>query len=628
MTRIISRRRVAAASRRLLMALVVGGVGLWAGVVPAWAGAIERVEPADLAATPFVSPGSEPMALRGWVQLVWDPLTQKLARRFYSFWDPIASLDLDLQWLADDPAADGPGSLDGMGTLTFRRQGAPTYDPKGAVAQYRGEVVAGRANGSGEFLHVSGFSYSGQWRDGAMHGEGRLSLPNGDQYVGGFASGKRHGAGVYIDATGAIFDGRFAGDVPDGSGIFVPANGLPYRADWAMGQEISGTRLGLGPGQLDYPQLIDAQYESYDDLRIGVIAERLPRVSEFAPNPLSYTSLSAGQTLEIFPDDKRLLGVWKGTMPIQMSYEEKYEFGDYNYSPSFLGAYQRFEPVSLIFELENISTDGVAVVGAFLDVETSKRDPEPAVQLRSLANDGCSGGESFHIPRFRFDNFGWTEARNAEINFTFGSVDGDVEGTGFSQAIGTFEQSLEVSVEDAMANLGVNSALLTSERLRCTDMSDERQCLAEVAESGNFGELAGYLSLLGTTIQAAATGTLDYDWTDADGKTRHKSSPFSTELAVGEVYTEAECGEGGEVIPVSHDPFVFKLDESGYRIGIPIVDEVAAGFTGRWRVKFSAPESSVHEFRLVLVLADGREVASRPIKLLYFMPPKDFDPYG
>ena len=40
---------------------------------------------------------------------------------------------------------------------------------------------------------------------------------------------------------------------------------------------------------------------------------------------------------------------------------------------------------------------------------------------------------------------------------------------------------------------------------------------------------------------------------------------------------DAECGEGGEIIPVNHDPFMLRLDESNYRIAIPFAGGVITG---------------------------------------------------
>jgi hypothetical protein len=49
---------------------------------------------------------------------------------------------------------------------------------------------------------------------------------------------------------------------------------------------------------------------------------------------------------------------------------------------------------------------------------------------------------------------------------------------------------------------------------------------------------------------------------------------------------------------------------------------VTPGFTARWRIELQAPETSEHDFRLVLLTADGRQIRSRPVHLTYFIPPR------
>src|SRR5690606_31187430 len=145
----------------------------------------------------------------------------------------------------------------------------------------------------------------------------------------------------------------------------------------------------------------------------------------------------------------------------------------------------------------------------------------------------------------------------------------------------------------------------------------ERLCLGELRQSGHFGEISDYISLDFMSVTVNIQGTLDYEWTGSDGVTASKSSPLSVVLPIASVANDPECGEGGEIIPVRHDPFVFKLDESDYRIAIPFRGDVAPGFTARWRIELQAPETSEHEFQLVLALADRRQIASRPVHLTY-----------
>jgi hypothetical protein len=570
---------------------------------------------------PAAIPGGETGAMRSWVQLVWNPVSRQLERLTYVAFDPIPSLGLDLQWLPADPGATKGGPIDGEGTLSFRRPGAAAYDASATVAQYRGSFAAGHAEGMGDFVDNTGFAYSGEWRRGLMEGAGRLLLANGDEYVGAFEAGKAAGRGVFIDATGALYDGEFDGGTRDGSGIFVPATGDAYRADWINGAEVPSTRTLLPAGEIPYPRLTNAQASDIEGLRIGIVAERRPHNYELGIDPMSYTSRSDGAILNILPDDQRLLDVWHGDAPINLTADELRAFDDVNTTPSFLGPHERFDPLSLVFEVENSTTETISLAGGFLNVDVSARNKEPAMQVRPIPRDPCSGVIEF-LPRFFIDNFGWGPAENAVLNVSAASLDGRTEGTPLNVPLGSIADSYMADVTEQLVALGLNTEYVATQKLICTDPNDERLCLAELRQSGNFGQLAEFISLDYTTVTVNVQGTLDYQWSGSDGAVSSKSSPFSVVLPIASVANDAECGEGGEIIPVRHDPFMLRLDESGYKIPVPFAGDVTPGFTSRWRIELQAPETSEHDFQLVLLLSDGRQIASRPMHLTYFIPPK------
>ncbi|MEO7221804.1 MAG: hypothetical protein ABIY37_04970 [Devosia sp.] len=566
--------------RRILAGL---GIALALGtslMTPALAGTVTAVEDDDRA--PTAVPGSEPAIMRDWVQLVWNPIGRTLERVAYTAWDPVPSLGLELQWVPDDPAAAGSGAISGKGTLTFRKPGAAAYDPTATVAQYRGALVDGRFEGEGEFIDSAGFSYSGNWRNGLMEGEGRLMLANGDEYVGIFRNGLRDGDGVFTTASGFVYRGGFTAGVPDAAAILAQAE---------------------------------------EGIRIGIVAERRPHNYEIGLDPMSYTSRSDGELLNILPDDQRLLDVWHGNAPINLTDDELLAFDNVSTTPSFLGPAERFDPLSLVFEIENSTTDTISLVGGFLQVADSKRNPEPAMQVRPFPRDPCSGIIEF-LPRFFIDNFGWASADNATLNVHAASLDGRTGGTPLSVPLGSITDSVMADTTEQLKSLGLNTDYVATNKLVCTDPNDERLCLAELRQSGHFGQLSDIISLEYMTVTVKVAGTLDYDWAGSDGAASTKSSPFSVILPIASVANDAECGEGGEIIPVSHDPFMLELDQSNYRIAIPFAGDVTPGFTSRWRIELQAPETSEHDFELVLLLADGRQIASRPVHLTYFIPPK------
>ncbi len=549
-------------------------------------GLAATVAPLAPAAAPLATPGAEPGALRTWVQLVWNPVTRRLDRLAFTAWDPIPSLGLELSWTPDDPAGNVAGPLNGRGTLSFRKPGAASYDRSAALAQYRGALRDGRADGQGEFLDATGFSYAGGWADGLMEGQGRLTLADGDEYVGAFHAGLRDGKGIFTDATGHAYAGQFTAGLPDAQAILAQAEG---------------------------------------DLRLGVVTERRPHDYSFDMDPLNYTSKSDGEVLDILPDDQRLLDVWHGNVPITMNDAEALLFDSAGAHQSFLGRDERFQPVPLVFSLENTATDTVSVVGGYLDVASSARDGEPAIQVRSVSADPCSSGV-FFSPEFNIDNFGWAIADNATLSLSAGSSDGRIAGAPLRVPLGAITDTVAADTTELLAGLGLDTDLVAHDKLHCTDPNDERLCLAELKRSGHFGQLADYLSLAYTTVSVTVMGTLDYDWAESGATDmNHKTSSFSVVIPVASVANDAECGEGGEPMPVRRDPFELHLDEKGYKIAMPFSADVEPGFTARWRIELGAPETSLHDFSIVLLLADGTQVRSRPIHLTWFMPPKHTD---
>lgn len=561
----------------LLLAAILSTALAPMSVAAVLAGTVERVEPSPALGS---VPGSEPGQFRTWAQLVWNPATRSLERLTFTAWDPVPSLGLDLSWTPDDPTANAPGRISGQGTLSFRTPGAAAYDPAGTVAQYRGTLVDGRPEGQGEYFDASGFSYVGKWQAGLMDGQGRLTLPDGSDYAGSFRAGLRDGNGVVTDATGRVWSGHFTAGEADAAPLAAQADG---------------------------------------SLRLAVVAERRPHNYELGVDPLSYVARSAGETLVVQPDDQRLLDAWHGTSSITMTSDELQAFNSAA-TKSFLGTRDRFDPVSLVFSLENVTTSTVSVVGGYLDVSSSARDKEPAVQVRPMSLDDCSSPVDLS-PEFWLDNFGWTSADNLELRFSASSLDGRNEGTPLTASLGTLTDTLKADLSASLATLGVDTASLPDHTLRCTDPRDERLCLAEVTQSGHFGRLADFVSIDYDKAVVAVNGTVDYDWTGGDGSVSHKSSPFSAVVPLARVVNAAECGEGGEIMPIRPDPFALKLDTQNYRVALPFTADVAAGFTARWRAELAAPETSTHQFRIVLLLADGTLVTSRPIELTYFMPP-------
>lgn len=575
---------------------------------------VQKIEALAPPNDPVVLPSAEG-AWRSRTQFVFDPSASRLIRRTYTLFDTLASEGLDFVWMPDSAAGAAGGRITGHGRVAWREPGAPSYDRSAEVAAYVGDMVDGRAEGQGTYVHRSGVSYKGQWRNGLMDGEGRLSLPNGDQYVGGFAGGRLHGAGVYVDATGTIYEGAFVAGLRDGAGLVRRPDGGVYRASWKAGRELPGTR------RLIAAAVTNVQYEEIPGLRIGVLVDPRPSFVDEPITPLPYAGDSEGETLRIAPADQRLLNVWRGRDEIQLTGGELSDY--YNYERGFLGSRYRYEPVAVVFELENSGDEPVRIVGGFLDVARSASDLDPAIHLVvEQSENACTAGD-ISSPRFRLENYGWARADDAKVTLNLVGDDGRAFEEPVSKDIGSIDRSAVVDLAPDLERFGVDIASLGRKKIACPQGSWEEgalQCLAAARTQGTFGRLAPFVSVDDINVGLSVKGHLDYNWSDANGNRHAKTSPFDQWIVLGTFEYGAECGEGGQPSEVAQRVFSFDLDRENYRIAVPLTDDVPAGVTGRWRITLDAPKSSEHDFRIVLQLADGRRVASRPIDFLYFKP--------
>lgn len=566
------------------------------------------------------------MRERTWSQIVWDKAANRLARRVYTIQDPLGAEDFDLFWDGDaaSRAADGP--VTGTGTLVWREQGSPAYSQQHRVAVYSGSFRDGRAHGTGRFTHRSGLTYSGEWENGLMHGEGRIYFPNGDQYAGGFSAGLPQGEGIYIDTAGTIYDGGFASGVRSGSGSLYPANGAPFSAQWDDGQALSGSVRLLDPQEQRYPPVVWAQYARHDDIQVGVLVDRAYYAHVPGPGkpPIPYAADNRRDRIDIYPDDKRVIGAWRGTAPISMTEDEEFDFEsselgwkngrEVPFAPGFLSTANRIRPVPVIVEMRNDSRQPLRIVNAFLDVSESRSEPEPAVQLRMGYLGDCGNRTDFKAD-FQLENYGWSDATNAVLKFSFAND----PHRQFSRRIGSIAPAATVDLSDELRQIGYPVDKFKAGPVICNGDTFEA-CEKTIREQTDFGPLAEHVTLNAGHMRTPVKGVLEYEWQDAAGVTHTKSSPFSVDLVVARMDFAAECGEGGSPEDRQLKPFDLAIDKKGYRIMVPLRDDIPPGVTGRWRIRLQAPRSSSHDFHIVFELADGRQIASRPVDMLYFKP--------
>jgi hypothetical protein len=235
-----------------------------------------------------------------------------------------------------------------------------------------------------------------------------------------------------------------------------------------------------------------------------------------------------------------------------------------------------------------------------------------------------------------FENFGWGPAQKASLRFSFVSPDTQSAPSSYevTKSLGAIDKLLTVSFESDLRSAGVDVGLLARQAktkgFKC-DAGGLPQCLSKIGGRNVFGTLTDKISFppSGTSqlgqpnkseLVATMAGVLEYEWTDASGTAHSRTSPFRTFLWLGHIQTEAECGEGGVTELITHKPLQLQVDRADYRIPVPFQRAVPAGRVARYDLLIEAPRSSEHDFSIVLQLADGREIRSRPINLLYFLP--------
>jgi hypothetical protein len=538
---------------------------------------------------------------------VFDPVERTLVRRMYTVWDATPAVDLDFTWIPNSLRDDVEGKINGTGRLIWRLKGKPAYDRASIFAEYRGGMKDGRPSGQGSYRDAAGLSYRGEWKNGSMDGSGTLTLSGGDEYTGMMRDGKASGMGRYIDVTGEIFDGYFTDGRRDGFGTTTLPNAKSYRSRWVQGQEAEDSRLvrlAQAGGQL--PQ-------GSDNVQIGVKVDR----TKARDGDLAYVTSSAGSNLMIQPDNKRLMGLWKNGDEIQLLDDEEggSEYGVFSLS------HGKLLPLTLVFEVQNRSAAPVEAVGAYLNVASSASDLQPAIQINRDI-DVCSQAQ-FH-PTFKVENFGWSAAEQATLRFSFISpnVSGGTQTSDISKSIGAVAKTTKVDLEPELRAAGVNTGTLKAKSnagFVCTVQSPPA-CFDQVKRTGVFGSLASRVGLIETGFYLNAKGTLGYTWQDNTGAQQSTTSPYNVQIPLGHIKIEAECGEGGQQQVIAARPLTFKLDQTGYRLPVSFQQSIPAGHTSRFAVTVDAAKSSQHDFTVVLQMANGREIASRPINLLYYRP--------
>ncbi len=95
---------------------------------------------------------------------------------------------------------------------------------KNISVTYLGDLLDGKATGSGYGFWATGSTYDGTWKGNMRHGKGIFLWADGVKYEGDYVNDQRHGHGIYTAKAGR-YEGEWNNDMRDGEGNLYEANG-------------------------------------------------------------------------------------------------------------------------------------------------------------------------------------------------------------------------------------------------------------------------------------------------------------------------------------------------------------------------------------------------------------------
>jgi hypothetical protein len=606
-------------------------------------------------------------------EIVWSKYSHTLIRQSFRVWDAHPELDLHFLWEPRGSVTPDPNNdlASGIGTLSWHFSGGADYDRKTTYSVFKGQLKDGRPEGQGALMvFTTGLSYIGDWHDGLMNGRGVLRLENGDKYDGEFLAGKMSGQGRYAATDGSVFIGSFRDGQKDGEGLLLRPDGS-FHTVWRAGEEIQRQQLSDGAAK-PWPGLHLAASTGDVQLKLSLDQEKNPVLNDTAaapddnsglpkdaePNaataPPSKTNANGEQNapvdagshtyeadfspglMTIRPGYKAMIQAWKNNGMIAEG------------GVGFLSDEPSFAKIFMTAQVANNSGAVSRITKAYLKVFESLTDPEPYLEVRNY--DACNSTAPY-APSFTFSNLGWGRVSNARMSYTLGNDRGHTPEATIQ--LGEFDAGKQVTIADQLRKAKVDTNRLkkasdeqvnqnksaTPKPLRyafqCqldgnSDGDDDKsqkklnECIDGVVKSGVFGDLSEYIAGNYNTISTTVSGHIEYQWNDIDGKPHANNSPFT--IVIPLVSFDVEQGEGscGEFYDDSSDakPLMLSVDRRNYQIDLPKnwTAQVAPGASATFSLTIAAPKTSQHKFQLILELADGSQVVSPAIDLLYFKP--------
>jgi hypothetical protein len=546
------------------------------------------------------------------VQILYQSDTRSVLRRNVRIWDFHPELGLDFVWepaagQSPDRTVAADGTVNGKGRLVWRVRGSASYDPKTIYSSYFGEIRNGRPDGQGRLELRSGEILDGHWVAGQLDGHGIHIDADGNRYEGQFRAGVPNGSGRLETKTGEIFVGSFTDGLKNGKGRTRLPGGTVYWSQWAMGKEIGGARPDV-LADARVGGLLKAQTGggAADKVEIGIAVDQ--RMTQQAD--MQYQHLVRDEDIAIYPVSDEYNDAWNGTGQVRAG--NVYDGMDWEQAPAFAEV-----------DLKTTNQSRVKLDSLEMKVASSEAYRKPMLSISE--HYGCVGFR----PDFSIVNNGWGDVKDMKMSIQFTRTDEEDNVTGepsrmFTKDIGNFGDGVDVSVKNVLAEAGVDTTTLETQRFTCPSRDALDVCRAQVANKVKFGEVADYINGSVEKMSVTGIGKLDYSWADDQGNVSQQSEPFRVVVSLVSIEVPeslAECGDGGGASPeaLRYQNIEFPIGKTDYSIPMPVRgNKNLSAYTAR--LKMWSSMSSIHRFSIAAHFADGSTRESKPATFFYFKP--------
>jgi hypothetical protein len=343
-----------------------------------------------------------------------------------------------------------------------------------------------------------------------------------------------------------------------------------------------------------------------DKVEIGIAVDQ--RMTQQAD--MQYQHLVRDEDIAIYPVSDEYNDAWNGTGQIRTG--NVYDGMDWEQAAAFA-------------EVDLKTTDQSRVKLDSLEMKVASSEAYRKPMLSISEHYGCVGFR----PDFSIVNNGWGDVKDMKMSIQFTRTDEEDNETGepsrmFTKDIGNFGDGVDVSIKNVLAEAGVDTTTLETERFTCPSRDALDVCRAQVANKVKFGDVADYISGSVEKMSVTGIGKLDYSWADDQGDVSQQSEPFRVVVSLVSIEVPeslAECGDGGGASPeaLRYQNIEFPIGKTDYSIPMPVRgNKNLSAYTAR--LKMWSSMSSIHRFSIAAHFADGSTRESKPATFFYFRP--------